>query len=159
MTTNAFSSLEENDYSPKIERLIDANLNRLKEGLRVIEDICRYIHDDQNLTSSLKSLRHQLQESYALDRLNFRDIESDVQKCSTPSEQQRETLRDLIIANFSRAEESARVLEEVFKLNDITSSERFKTTRYQLYALEKRYFQAYLFETPRINNTSNSKQS
>ncbi|HHH19585.1 MAG TPA: thiamine-phosphate pyrophosphorylase [Campylobacterales bacterium] len=149
----------EESYSPKIERLIDANLNRLKEGLRVIEDICRYIHDDQNLTSALKSLRHQLQESYALDRLNFRDIESDVQKRSTQSEQQRETLRDLIIANFSRAEESARVLEEVFKLNDVTSSERFKTTRYQLYALEKCYFQAYLFETPRINNTSNSKQS
>ncbi len=43
---------------PKLFRLVDANLNRLKEGIRVIEDINRYIYDDQNITSKLKSLRH-----------------------------------------------------------------------------------------------------
>jgi len=41
--------------NPKIERLIDANINRLKEGLRVVEDICRYIHNDRNITSKIKS--------------------------------------------------------------------------------------------------------
>ena len=30
----------------RIYRVIDANLNRLKEGLRVVEDIKRYVFDD-----------------------------------------------------------------------------------------------------------------
>jgi len=63
-----------------IERLIDANLNRLKEGLRVVEDICRYIHNDQVLTSKLKELRHSIQVAYERKRLLYRDIESDIQK-------------------------------------------------------------------------------
>ena len=155
MMTNHLQSLGTQD--PKIERLIDANLNRLKEGIRVIEDICRYVHDDKVLTNSLKTLRHQLQPSYNINRLQYRDIESDIQKKSIPSEQKRENLRDLVIANFSRAEESSRVLEEVFKLMDITSSETFKSIRYQLYALETSYHKTYTFEIALTNKTSNSK--
>jgi len=142
MTNQTSQSLEE--YLPKIERLIDANLNRLKEGLRVIEDVCRYVHDDANLTPQLKQLRHHLQSSYSLSRLSHRDIISDIQKKSIKSEQSRHNLQDLVIANFSRAEESSRVLEEIFKLLDTHESEKFKTIRYQLYDLEKQYFQHHL---------------
>ncbi|MEA3490996.1 MAG: thiamine-phosphate pyrophosphorylase, partial [Campylobacterota bacterium] len=46
----------------------------------------------------------------------------------------------LMIANFSRAQESSRVLEESFKLTDTSLSELFKSIRYELYALEKLYF-------------------
>ena len=144
-------------HNPKLERLIDANLNRLKEGIRVIEDICRYVHDNFQLTSALKTLRHQLQQDYTIQRLCYRDIESDIQKKSIKSEQQRQSLQDIIIANFSRAEESSRVLEEIFKLNDIQASERFKKIRYELYNLEKNYFEMYLLENPLTNKTSNSK--
>jgi thiamine-phosphate pyrophosphorylase len=31
--------------------MIDANINRLKEGIRVIEDIARYIQNNKTLTS------------------------------------------------------------------------------------------------------------
>jgi len=123
-----------------IERLIDANLNRLKEGIRVIEDINRYVHDDPELTHRLKELRHRLQQAHDPKRLIHRDIENDIQKESITSELRRSSLDDLVIANFSRAEESARVLEESFKLKDPEMSERFKTIRYELYALEKIYF-------------------
>jgi thiamine-phosphate pyrophosphorylase len=124
----------------KIERLVDANLNRLKEGIRVVEDIARYIYDDTLLTPRLKTLRHQLQKAYDPKRIVHRDIENDIQKESIPSELNRTTLNDLVIANFSRAEESSRVLEECFKLTDTTLSELFKSIRYELYALEKLYF-------------------
>jgi len=124
-----------------IERLIDANLNRLREGIRVIEDINRYVHNHSQLTHRLKALRHQLQEAYNPNRIVYRDIENDIQKESIPSELSRTTLNDIIVANFSRAEESARVLEESFKLIDTKLSELFKTLRYELYALEKLYFQ------------------
>jgi len=128
------------EISAGMERLIDANLNRLREGIRVIEDINRYIHDNTTLTPRLKTLRHQLQDAYTPRRLVYRDIENDIQKESIPSEMNRTSLDDIVIANFSRAEESARVLEESFKLNDAELSERFKSIRYELYALEKIYF-------------------
>jgi hypothetical protein len=128
------------DEPPKIARLIDANLNRLKEGIRVIEDINRYIFDDRSLTTSLKALRHTLQSLYARERLEYRDIEHDVQKETTLSEVTRHTLDDLIIANFSRAQEAARVLEECFKLIDPEKSRNCKDIRYQLYQLEKDFY-------------------
>ena len=131
---------QENSYTVGVERLIDANLNRLGEGIRVIEDIARYIHNDTTLTPRLKTLRHQLQQAHNPKRLQYRDIENDVQKESIPSELIRTSLSDIIIANFSRTQESSRVLEESFKLTDSTLSELFKSIRYELYALEKIYF-------------------
>lgn len=142
----------------KIERLIDANLNRLKEGIRVIEDINRYIYDDTSLTSSLKELRHKLQEAYSQNRLYYRDIEADVLKESISSELSRSSIDDLIIANFSRTQESARVLEECFKLTDTTLSELAKNVRYALYGIEKSFFMAHhTKESASTNSTSNSK--
>jgi len=126
--------------SVKLERLIDANLNRLKEGIRVIEDINRYIYDDSVLTSTLKELRHKLQPAYDQKRLRYRDIENDIQKKSISSEMARSNINDLMIANFSRAQESARVLEESFKLIDPFLSELFKEVRYKLYGVEKTFF-------------------
>ena len=124
----------------KLERLIDANLNRLKEGIRVIEDINRYIYEDKSISSSLKDLRHELQLAYNQNRLNFRDIEGDILKESTNSEMIRENIDDLIIANFSRSQESARVLEECFKLTDTNLSNISKNIRYRLYNIEKLFF-------------------
>jgi len=115
------------ETSEKIERLIDANLNRLKEGIRVIEDINRYIFDDASLTSTLKQLRHQLQPAYNQNRF-------------IASELKRANITDLVIANFSRAQESARVLEESFKLIDPKLSELCKEVRYGLYGVEKTFF-------------------
>jgi hypothetical protein len=39
-------------------RLIDANANRAREALRVVEDYCRFVLNDETLSGSLKSLRH-----------------------------------------------------------------------------------------------------
>ncbi|MFT7879471.1 MAG: thiamine-phosphate pyrophosphorylase [Sulfurimonas sp.] len=132
--------MTKSETSEKVARLIDANLNRLKEGIRVIEDINRYIYDDASLTSQLKSLRHKLQTIYSLDRLHFRDIENDVQKKSIASELKRNSISDLVIANFSRGQESARVLEESLKLIDPALSEIAKEVRYGLYSVEKEFF-------------------
>ena len=127
-------------HSEKIERLLDANLNRLKEGIRVVEDINRYIYDDSSLSSALKTLRHKLQQAYSQERLAYRDIENDVLKETISSELKRSNIDDLIIANFSRTQESARVLEECFKLTNPTLSELSKEIRYELYAIEKLFF-------------------
>ena len=121
----------------RLQRLIDANLNRLKEGLRVLEDTRRYLYDDKVASQRFKALRHSLQKAYDPSRLQYRDIRNDVLKESTESEMRRENLQSIMIANFSRTQESARVLEEAYKLLDPELSSLFKEIRYELYDLEK----------------------
>jgi len=118
-------------------RVVDANLNRLKEGIRVVEDIARYMNNNKALASQLKELRHMAQIEGYKELLASRDSINDVLKKSVASEMNRENLEDILIANYKRAQESARVLEEIFKIENSEYSERFKTIRYTLYTLEK----------------------
>ena len=129
--------MKSNSLSPEIYRVVDANLNRLKEGIRVVEDIMRYRDNNKELSSQLKSLRHKARINETKELLQNRDSINDVLRTSTKSEQARSDIVNILTANFKRAEESARVLEEIFKLEDITQSENFKTIRYELYNLEK----------------------
>ena len=117
-------------------RLIDANLNRLREGIRVVEDIFRYIYNDKEISTKLKSLRHIARTKNYYELLDTRDVENDVLRESIKSEQNREDLNSILIANFKRAQESSRVLEELTKLSSIEDSENFKYIRYELYNLE-----------------------
>jgi thiamine-phosphate pyrophosphorylase len=123
--------------SSELFRVIDANLNRLREGIRVIEDIMRYKENNKHFASQLKELRHQARTPDTKLLLMHRDSINDVLKGSTKSEQHRISIESIIIANFKRAEESSRVLEELYKLSDIQLSENFKSIRYALYNLEK----------------------
>jgi thiamine-phosphate pyrophosphorylase len=123
--------------SPELFRVIDANLNRLKEGIRVIEDIMRYRDNNKKLSIKLKELRHKSRINEYKELLQNRDSINDVLKTSTKSEQSRSDITSIIAANFKRAQESSRVLEELFKLHDIDCSENFKSIRYELYNLEK----------------------
>jgi len=124
-------------FSPELYRVIDANLNRLKEGIRVIEDIARYFDNDRELASALKQIRHECQINLLEELLGSRDSENDVLRPTIKSEMERSDLRSVLIANYKRAQESSRVLEEVFKIITPEYSERFKTIRYHLYTLEK----------------------
>ena len=118
-------------------RVIDANLNRYKEGIRVVEDIYRYIYNDKEIALELKNLRHINIPIDIKKLLKYRDSINDVLKPTIKSETNRENLESIIIANIKRSEESARVLEELFKLIDIPTSEIFKNNRYKLYNIEK----------------------
>jgi thiamine-phosphate pyrophosphorylase len=117
-------------------RLIDANLNRLREGIRVVEDIFRYIYNDKQTALKLKELRHLSRIDIYTQMLETRDVKNDVLRESIKSEQNRDDLYSILIANFKRAQESARVLEEFCKLISIKDSENFKYIRYELYTLE-----------------------
>jgi len=129
--------MKSNSLSPELFRVIDANINRLKEGIRVVEDILRYKDNNKELSSKLKSLRHKAQIAEQQELLRYRDSINDVLRPSTKSEQNRFSLEDILTANLKRAQESARVLEELYKLDNITYSENFKTLRYELYNVEK----------------------
>ncbi len=117
--------------------MVDANLNRLKEGIRVIEDIARYVHNDKNLSTSLKKLRHQCRIEPLEPLLASRDSVNDVLRPTMQSEMNRTDLKSILIANYKRGQESSRVLEELYKIIEPELSEIFKQIRYELYTLEK----------------------
>ena len=129
--------MTKNSLSPELFRVIDANINRLKEGIRVIEDIMRYRDNNKKLSSKLKLLRHKAKIDETTKLLFYRDSINDVLRPTTKSELNRSDIKSIILANFKRAQESSRVLEELFKLYDEKYSENFKYIRYELYNLEK----------------------
>lgn len=128
-------------------RIIDANFNRVKEGLRVCEDICRFKLNHKRLTSHIKEVRHRLTDvvsDFSFERLvGARGIEEDVGKSSIPSELKRKNLEDIFYANAQRVKESIRVLEECAKLLNQDSTRQFKRLRYQMYALEKKIIEKF----------------
>jgi len=125
------------NISPELFRVIDANLNRLKEGIRVVEDIMRYRDNNKELSTKLKELRHKARIEETLELLLHRDSINDVLRPTITSELNRTDILSIITANFKRAQESSRVLEELFKLYSAKYSENFKYIRYELYNLEK----------------------
>lgn len=126
-----------NQLSPELYRVVDANLNRLREGIRVVEDIMRYKENSKDIASRLKLLRHKAQIKETVELLKYRDSINDVLRNTIKSELNRTNINSIIIANFKRAQESSRVLEELYKLHNVEYSENFKYIRYELYTLEK----------------------
>ena len=126
-------------------RIVDANLNRLNEGIRVVEDIFRYALNHKEIASELKNLRHSARIDTLYEQLlDSRDVDNDVLRPTKQSELNRSHSNDIIIANFKRAQEASRVLEEILKLIDGVASENFKQLRYDLYKLEKKAMQTLL---------------
>ncbi|PAF43644.1 thiamine-phosphate pyrophosphorylase [Helicobacter sp. 11S02596-1] len=126
--------------------MLDANLNRLKEGIRVIEDTARYLQNDKDIASRLKDLRHKAILNHSISLLDSRNTITDVLKKTTLSETQRNGIHQIVCANFKRAQESARVLEEYLKWEDLKlfgESENFKHIRYELYSIEKEFVLKY----------------
>ncbi len=123
-------------------RILDANFNRTKEGLRVCEDVCRFVLDDRKLTSSYKQARHKIKNISGLlgvsDLIACRDIINDIGKGTSDTEKKRKNFHDIFFANSQRVKESLRVLEEVAKIKDENTSSFFKKLRYKVYELEKK---------------------
>jgi thiamine-phosphate pyrophosphorylase len=131
--------------SSPIMRIMDANLNRLAEGLRVLEEVTRMILDDAVLTEQLKTLRHDLIRGdlpFNTVLLRSRNSADDVgASLEVAGQNQQEYLELLVVSNSRRAQESLRVLEEIAKLPEIMSvleSEKFKKARFELYTLEQK---------------------
>ncbi len=119
-----------------IYRVLDANANRASEGLRVLEDIARFILDHKDLSARLKQLRHDIRQAIPAQAQLRRDTEADVgTSTSTEQEMQRSSLCDLISANAKRAQEALRVLEEHAKLSALNAAV-FEQARYQAYIAE-----------------------
>jgi len=124
-------------------RILDANLNRAREALRVIEDHARFVLDDADAAERVKIVRHGLRQIVTAvgpdELLGARDILNDVGRdVKTADEQQRGSTDDVVRAAFGRLTEAARVLGEYGKLVSAAGADAAERLRYRTYELEQR---------------------
>ncbi|OIP36614.1 thiamine-phosphate diphosphorylase [Candidatus Desantisbacteria bacterium CG2_30_40_21] len=130
-----------------ILRIIDANFNRVREGLRVVEELVRFEMNSKELSERLKGIRHSIagliNESFGSSLLiSARDSQNDVGLAiHIDTEDYRTGKAGIIKANIKRAQEAIRVLEEFVKLYSIETSRKLKALRYQAYSLEQEVLQ------------------
>jgi thiamine-phosphate pyrophosphorylase len=123
-------------------RILDAVANRAAEGLRVVEDFCRFALDDRHLTTLVKEVRHHLGETLTAlpreDRHAMRETQQDVgTDISTPAELQRTDAAAVCVASCERVKQSLRSLEEFSKTLAPEVSVRLEALRYRWYTIEK----------------------
>lgn len=127
----------------KLYRILDANINRACEGLRVCEEVVRFVNDDAEDTSLLKKLRHDIKKSFPANLDYFeiklaRDTDGDVgNNTYEAGESKRADMRQIFCINMQRVQEALRVLEEFIKLLDASSGSAYKNIRYEVYQAEK----------------------
>ena len=128
----------------KIYRILDANFNRSREGMRVLEEVVRFGSGSLGLQRSLKKYRHELSnvlKTFLVDPktlLDARDTRSDVGRQEITLEGARIDLADVFMANAQRVKESLRALEEFSKLVDTKASQKIKKIRFEIYAIEQK---------------------
>ncbi len=125
-----------------ILRILDACANRAREGLRVVEDYCRFVLDDAFLSGELKRLRHDLTTALAglpaAHLLEARETQRDVGAgISTEAEGKRDSLAAVALANWKRLQEALRSLEEYGKTHTAELGRAMEQLRYRSYTLER----------------------
>ena len=127
----------------RVARLIDANLDRAREGLRVIEDWCRFGLDRQDLVIPLKDWRQQLGQLHADCYRQARSTATDpAAGLSHPAQQSRTDSTLVLKANASRVQEALRVIEEFARTGDAELARTAASVRYALYDHEVRILEA-----------------
>ena len=128
-------------------RVIDANSNRLREGLRVCEEYFRFMKNEKAPSQKIKEIRHlckNLEECFEKNKLfASRDSVNDPFANGTEAKEcERKNADGLFNANIKRCQEAARVIEEFSKLcGKSEASEIAKNIRFELYSFEKNYYE------------------
>jgi thiamine-phosphate pyrophosphorylase len=123
-------------------RVVDANANRAREALRVLDDYVRFVLDDATLTEELKGLRHEFAAligqlpSSLLDeaRETWLDVGTGI---TSAGEMVRQSAADVARINFKRLQEALRSLEEFGKVLAPQLVPGLEAVRYQAYTLER----------------------
>jgi len=123
-------------------RILDANFNRAREALRVVEDYARFVLDDGHLSGTLKQLRHDLASATAAwsgQSLLSRDTPGDVGTVTkTQNELRREDMAAVVTAAGKRLGEALRTIEEYLKTLAPTDAAAVEAVRYRFYDIEMR---------------------
>lgn len=124
-----------------VYRILDANLDRAREGLRIIEEWCRFGLNNSSLAEECKKMRQELALLHSWEIRQARNTPADVgTELSHPQEEKRDSIESLLQANLARVQEALRVLEEYGKLYSLEMGGICKNLRYRVYTLESHLF-------------------
>lgn len=123
-------------------RIIDANFNRAREALRVVEEYCRFALNSAHLSARTKQIRHDLTHALTAFDLKVlvtcRDTAGDVGTASLIADPlERSDLEDCLRAGCKRLTEALRTLSEIIQIDDPRLAKVIEALRYQSYTLEK----------------------
>ncbi|MBI4581353.1 MAG: thiamine phosphate synthase [Planctomycetes bacterium] len=126
-----------------VARILDANFNRAREALRVVEDYARFVQDDPVGCELLKLLRHDfagcMRRLPGDELLAARHTPGDVgTTLFTAGEQFRADARDVCTAATKRLVEALRTIEEYGKTVDPDFAAGIEALRYRAYDIEQR---------------------
>lgn len=125
-------------------RIIDANINRVSEGLRVLEDHARFDKNNKDLSSEIRTLRHHVRKTFDENTLiknrdTIRDVGIETSKENNLDK--KTSISALLKANIKRVQEGLRVIEENLKVMGYDQiSKSYESFRYQSYRLEQKLF-------------------
>jgi thiamine-phosphate pyrophosphorylase len=120
-----------------VYRILDANLDRAREGLRIIEEWCRFGLNHSGFTGECKHMRQELARWHTPEIRLARDTPNDPGTHLThPQEAERTGIVQVLQVNFARIQEALRVLEEYGKIVVPEMAAACKQMRYRVYALE-----------------------
>jgi thiamine-phosphate pyrophosphorylase len=124
-----------------LKRIIDANLNRATEALRVLEEIARFYLDDKAMSEKFKNIRHNISKEADSDYeglLNSRDTIGDV-GIDIKNDTHRKDIISIFKANIKRVQQALRTLAEYGEAQGL-NLKTFETARYESYTLEKEMY-------------------
>ena len=136
--------MRKDSAAKKINRVIDANINRAREALRVCEDISRFLLSNRRLSEELKTIRHRISSLSARlpigkkALLGSRESSADIGRTAGFDRPWKKDIASIYSANIRRSQESLRVLEEFSSVIDGNAQGEFKRLRFKLYTLEKK---------------------
>ena len=136
-------------------RLLDANINRSAEGLRVLEDIARFRFDNQKISSDIRRLRHVVRDLFKgreKEFLSSRDAFHDVGVTTSlrNATDVRKDLKDTVLSNFKRVQEALRSMEEILKTKgEYMAGKKIETLRFSVYSLEPEFLSFFTRQLPR----------
>ena len=124
-------------------RLIDANLDRAREGLRVLEEWARFGLQRSDLVACTKDMRQRLGRCHRSAYKQARDAAGDpATGMAHPAQAERQQPPQVVAANAARVQEALRVLEEFGRGRDAELAAEAAAIRYRLYDLEVELLQA-----------------
>ncbi len=125
--------------SPRIWRLLDANANRAREALRIVEDTARFVLGRAEAAKALRTMRHEVDElvrQHYRQLLSARDVDHDSGRSNT-AKPYKGGVTELLAANFKRGEEALRVLEEYGRVLSPGAVRKAQALRFKIYKWEK----------------------
>lgn len=135
-------------------RIIDANINRMAEGIRVLEDHSRFITENKEINTRLRDIRHKARKvlkEFDSDLISARESLSDngLEISGKSKLDNKATDKELILSNFKRIQEAVRSIEENLKIiGEYDKGKQFEQIRFEVYDIEKQYMSSLKFILP-----------